>query len=242
LVLIAAGAVCVGVASVIGGATGFGAALVATPLMLLAGYDVSEVVVINLVAGLVTRVDVVVRLRDHIDWRRVALLGAGSVPGAWLGAVTLQWLPEHQMKQAVGALVVLCGVAMGLLRAGPPYVPSPGAHAVVGAIGGYLGTTTSLNGPPPVLLLIRARLAPLAFIADLAGYFVVANLLSLAVLASRDAVPSQVLSPALLLLVPVAVVGNIAGLWTARRLPAQAFRTAVVVLVVLAGALTVAVG
>jgi uncharacterized protein len=240
--LIAAGAVCVGVASVIGGATGFGTALVATPLMLLAGYDVSEVVVINLVAGLVTRVDVVVRLRDLIDWRRVALLGAGSVPGAWLGAATLQWLPEHQLKQAVGALVVLCGVGMGLLRFGRPYVPSAGAHAVVGAIGGYLGTTTSLNGPPPVLLLICAGLAPLSFIADLAGYFIVVNLLSLAVLAGRHAVPPDVLWPTLPLLVAAAVLGNIAGLWIARRLPAHAFRNAVVVLVILAGALTVAVG
>jgi uncharacterized membrane protein YfcA len=96
--LLAVGAVCVGVASVIGGATGFGTALVATPSMLLTGFDIPAVAVINLVAGLVTRVDVAFRLRDRIDWRRVALLGAGSVPGAWLGAATLHWLPEHLVE------------------------------------------------------------------------------------------------------------------------------------------------
>jgi uncharacterized membrane protein YfcA len=240
--LLALGAACVGVASVIGGATGFGAAMVATPLMLLAGFDVSEVVVVNLVAGLVTRVDVVVRLRHRIDKRRVALLGLGSVPGAWLGAETLQWLPEHQLKQVVGALVVLCGIGMAVAKSGPPYVPSPGVQALTGAIGGYLSTTTSLNGPAPVLLLMRARLAPLSFIADLAGYFIVTNLLSLPILAARDAVPPAVLWPTLPLLVAAAVVGNLGGMWIARRLPTQAFHKSVVVLVVLAGALTVAVG
>jgi uncharacterized protein len=45
--LLAVGAVCVRVASAIGGATGFDTALVATPSMLLTGFDVPEVVVIN---------------------------------------------------------------------------------------------------------------------------------------------------------------------------------------------------
>lgn len=42
---------------------------------------------------------------------------------------------------------------------------------MTGAISGYFSTTTSLNGPPVVLLLGRAKLPPLSFIADLAGYF-----------------------------------------------------------------------
>ncbi len=240
--LLALGAACIGVASIIGGATGFGTAMVATPLMLLAGFGVSEVVAINLVAGLVTRLDVVCRLWHQIDKRRVALLGAGSVPGAWLGAVTLQWLPEHHLKQVVGVLIVVCGIAMALVRSAPPRKPSTGAQALTGVLGGYLSTTTSLNGPPPVLLLMRAQLAPLAFIADLAGYFIVTNLLSLAVLVGRDAVPAGIWWPMVPALVAAAVAGNIAGLGIARRVSTQAFRSGVVVLVVLAGVLTATVG
>lgn len=240
--LLALGAACIGVASIIGGATGFGTAMVATPLMLLAGFGVSEVVAINLVAGLVTRLDVVCRLWQQIDKRRVALLGAGSLPGAWLGAVTLQWLPEHQLKQVVGVLIVVCGVAMTLVRSGAPYIPSPGAQALTGAIGGYLSTTTSLNGPPPALLLMRARLAPLPFIADLAGYFIITNLLSLAILVGRDAVPPAIWWPTLPLLVAAAVAGNVTGLCIARRMSTEVFRSGVIVLVVLAGVLTSTVG
>ncbi len=168
--MLVVGALCIGIASVVGGATGFGTALIATPIMLMVGFDIPEVVFVNLVAGLVTRVNVAYQLRSQINWRRVALLGGGSLPGAWLGAMTLSMLPEHYLKPAAGALVMLCGIAMALpVGTSAPRNPPAAAQALTGAVGGYLAITTSLNGPPPVLLLMRARVPPLSFIADLAA-------------------------------------------------------------------------
>jgi uncharacterized membrane protein YfcA len=232
------GAVCIGVAAVVGGATGFGAALIATPFMLLAGYSVPEVVVINLVAGVVTRLGVALRLWDRIHWRRVALLVLGSVPGAWIGTLTLPWLPEHQLKQTVGVVVVLCGTGMALARFSRAYTPSADVQLLAGALSGYLSTTTSLNGPPVALLLTRANLPPLSFIADLAAYFTVTNVLSLLILLGGNAAPTDILWPALPLLVATAVLGNALGLRIARRLPVRGFRAAVIGLVILVGALT----
>jgi uncharacterized protein len=80
------------------------------------------------------------------------------------------------------------------------------------------------------------------FIADLAGYFIVTNLLSLVILVGYNGFPVAVLWPTLPVLVAAAVGGTIAGLRIARRLPMQGFRTAVVALVILAGALTAAIG
>ncbi|QTJ67018.1 sulfite exporter TauE/SafE family protein [Rhodococcus sp. ZPP] len=237
------GALCIGIASVIGGATGFGTALIATPVMLMAGFDVAEVVFVNLVAGLVTRLSAAYQLRTQINWGRVALLGAGSLPGAWLGAVTLSMLPEQFLKPAAGALVMMCGVAMALpVRTETPRTPSTPALALTGAVGGYLGTTTSLNGPPPVLLLMRARLPPLSFIADLAGYFIVANVIALAILWFRDEVTESMIWPRLPVFVLAALMGNLIGLAIARRLSPGVFRSAVIVLVIAAGAVTLTVG
>src|SRR5690606_25349336 len=91
--LIGLAVLCVAVASVIGGATGFGTSLMATPFMLMVGIGLTETVVVNLVVALVTRVGVTYQLREHIDWRRVALLGGASLPGAWLGVETVSMLP-----------------------------------------------------------------------------------------------------------------------------------------------------
>lgn len=243
MTMLLVGALCIGIASVIGGATGFGTALIATPVMLMIGFAVPEVVFVNLVAGLITRIGAAYHLREHISWGRVALLGGGSLPGAWLGAVTLGLVPEQYLKPAAGIVVMLCGVAMALpTRTETARAPSTTAHVLTGSVGGYLGTTTSLNGPPPVLLLMRARLPPLAFIADLAGYFIVANIMALGVLWFHDEITESMFWPRLPIFVTAAVIGNVAGLAIARRLPPGVFRSAVIVLVIAAGATTFLLG
>ncbi|MGW5151100.1 sulfite exporter TauE/SafE family protein [Rhodococcus koreensis] len=243
MTMLLVGALCIGIASVIGGATGFGTALIATPVMLMIGFAVPEVVFVNLVAGLITRIGAAYHLREHISWGRVALLGGGSLPGAWLGAVTLGLVPDQYLKPAAGVVVMLCGVAMALpTRAQATRTPSTAAHVLTGSVGGYLGTTTSLNGPPPVLLLMRARLPPLAFIADLAGYFIVANVMALGVLWFHDEITESMFWPRLPIFVTAAVIGNVAGLAIARRLPPGVFRSAVIVLVIAAGATTFLLG
>ena len=207
--LIVIAALCVAAASVVGGATGFGTSLIATPLMLTAGIGLAETVVVNLVVALITRVGVTVQLREHIDWRRVAVLGAASVPGAWLGVQTITLLPDQHLKPAAGA------------------------------IGGYFSTTTSLNGPPVVLLLGRAKIPPLSFIADLAGYFVITSIVSLALLWSGTEIDLPGLWPLLVACVVAGVTATQLGIAIARRLPTHLFRSAVIVLVVIAGLLTI---
>lgn len=236
--MLVVGALCIGIASVVGGATGFGTALIATPIMLMVGFDIPEVVFVNLVAGLVTRVNVAYQLRSQINWRRVALLGGGSLPGAWLGAMTLSMLPEHYLKPAAGsgdAVRNSDGASGWDVSAPKPTRRSAGTHR---RVGGYLAITTSLNGPPPVLLLMRARVPPLSFIADLAGYFIVANIMTVGILWIRDEITESLLWPRLPVFVLAAVVGNLVGLSIARRLPTGLFRTAVIVLVIAAGAVT----
>ncbi|UVE96351.1 sulfite exporter TauE/SafE family protein [Dietzia sp. B32] len=237
--LIVIAALCVAAASVIGGATGFGTALIATPLMLTAGIGLPETVAVNLVVALVTRVGVTVQLRRHITWRRVAVLGAASVPGAWLGVRTLGLLPEQHLQPAAGAITVLCGLAMALPTTHHARPPSALVTATVGAIGGYLSTTTSLNGPPVVLLLGRARLPPLAFIADLAGYFVVTSVVALTLLWTGTGIDLPGLAPLLLVCTVAGVSANQLGIAIARRLPTHVFRSAVIALVVVAGLLTI---
>lgn len=237
--LIVIAALCVAAASVIGGATGFGTSLIATPLMLTAGIGLAETVVVNLVVALITRVGVTVQLREHIDWRRVAVLGAASVPGAWLGVQTVTLLPDQHLKPAAGAVTILCGLAMALPTRHEARPPSAAITAAVGAIGGYFSTTTSLNGPPVVLLLGRAKIPPMSFIADLAGYFVITSIVSLALLWSGTEIDLPGLWPLLVACVVAGVTANQLGIAIARRLPTHLFRSAVIVLVVIAGLLTI---
>jgi len=84
------------------------------------------------------------------------------------------------------------------------------------------------------------RIPPLSFLADLAGYFIVTNTMSLGILQVRDEIPHAVLWPMLPVFVAAAVVGNVVGLRIAGLLPTKVFRAAVIALVIAAGALTIA--
>jgi uncharacterized membrane protein YfcA len=233
-----AGALSVAAASFLGGVTGFGYALVATPLLLLAGFPLPFVVTANLSLALVTRVSIAYRFRAHVMPRRVVALVAGSVPGLWIGTRVLAGTDPAAIKLAAGVLVM--GVALVLARSltAPPPRPVPGAPVVAGFAGGFLGATTSLNGVAPVLLLARDKAAPRSFIADLAVYFVVSNAIALSLLTQGGALAQRALFPAAALWLPGSLAANWIGSSVGPRLPEAAFRRLTLAIIFVAGALT----
>ena len=232
------GVLCLGAASVVGGATGFGTALIGTPLMLLAGMDVASAVVVNLSAGLVTRVVVAYRLRAMMDRRRVCGLSVGAVPGALMGAAVLSALPGEALRIVAGAATVVCGLWLAIPGRAVAREPGGVATVATGVVGGFLTTSTSLGGPPPVLLMQYARVAPATFVADLAGYFVVTCGLSLSLLAVGGLIPPGLTWWIVLASVGAALLGNAVGSRIARWIPGEALRYVVITLVVVAGAMT----
>jgi uncharacterized protein len=237
-VVLGAGAVLV--AALLGGATGFGAGLVSVPMLLLIGFPLAEVVAANLIIGLFTRVAVAYRLREYIDRRRVTLLVLGSVPGIVLGRAFGDLIAANVLKVAAGLLAIAFA---GYLFVRVPPAAAGGSRfggLVAGASGGFLATTISFNGVPPVLWLSRTDAAPLAFVADLAVYFVVGNLLAVPLLLIDGNVPANRLAGLLLVWLPVGLVGNALGLRLAGRLSRRVFRAVTLGLVIVAGAATVA--
>ncbi|ANY09796.1 hypothetical protein AFB00_04630 [Pseudonocardia sp. HH130630-07] len=219
--------------------TGFAASLVSTPALLFLGFGVPEVVVVNLTATLVTRIGVLIRLRGQVDRRRVLLLAAGSVPGAVAGVAVLGRLDEQALRIGTGVVVTIAGLV--LLLGGRRISTRPGtpATAATGLLGGFLSTTTSLNGPPVAVLLDRCRLTPTAFVADFAGYALVTNAVSLALLGAQHRIPAGVLWPVLPVLVVAALVGNRLGGLLTSRVPAATFATIVKLLVIASGIATI---
>lgn len=234
-------AVCVAAAAVVGGITGFAASLLVTPALLLLGFGISEVVVVNLTATLVTRLVALRALRQDVDWRAVGLLAGGGLPGAVAGAVTAAWIDREVLTAVAGIAVVLAGLHM-LVRRHVERRRDLGAVPFVaaGVIGGYLSTTISLNGPPVAVLLGATRRTPTQYVADFAGYFVAVNAMSLGAIFANDRFDGSLFWPMLPVLVGAAMVGNRIGMKLHPHVPARAFHTAVSVLVIAAGIATLA--
>ena len=234
-----AGGLAVTLASFLGGVTGFGYSLVATPLLLLIGYDLRFVVTANLALALVTRISVAVRFRRSASPPRVALLVGGAIPGIWLGVAILKAVDPDDIKIAAGIVTMIAAALLARsVNAPPPRRTIPGAAAVAGFFGGFLGASTSLNGVAPVLLLARDKASPRSFLADLAMYFVGANAIGLAILAARHTIEPDALSPAFLVWLPGSLIGNWLGTTLGPRLPEAAFRRLTLVVVFVAGGVT----
>lgn len=227
-------------AALLGGITGFGFALVCTPLLLSLGMPLAVVVISNLSLATVTRISVAYRLRAHIDPARVAWLVVASVPGILLGTWVIARADPRMIKVTAGAVVIVA--VMPLLRSMSRPAPAriPGSTGAAGFLAGFLGATTSLNGIPPVLLLSRDRVSPQGFQANLALFFVASNLITLAVLATRHAPFAEALLPRGLIWLPVAMAGNLAGVRLGTSLPDLLFRRIALAVAFLAGVLAIA--
>jgi uncharacterized protein len=231
--------IAVALASFLGGVTGFGYSLVATPLLLLDGYALRFVVTVNLALAFVTRISVAVRFRRSASPRRVALLIGGAVPGLWLGVAVLHAVDPTDIKIAAGIVTMIAAALLARsVNAPPPRRAIPGAAAIAGFLGGFLGSSTSLNGVAPVLLLARDKASPRSFLADLAMYFVGANAIGLLILAAQDTLRTDALSPAFLVWLPGSIVGNWLGTTLGPRLPEVAFRRLTLAIVFIAGGVT----
>lgn len=226
------------VAALLGGMTGFGFNIVATPLLLLLGVAPSTAVAVTLTIALVTRVQVVYRLRQFIRWPRALPLSAASLPGLVVGASIGAVLDPQHLRIGTGVLAMIAAPIMVLSRSRARR-GSFARYAMSGFAGGALATTTSLNGIPPALGLSADAADQRSFIADLAVYFVLSNIVGLLILLVRDGV-----DPAHLELLgwwlPCALAANWAGTALVPRIDPARFRLITCGLVVAAGVVTLA--
>jgi uncharacterized protein len=224
-------------AAFMGGTTGFGFGLVLLPWLLALGFPLPFVITAIMGMTCAIRLGTVVRLHTAIDRRRAAMMLAASVPGAVLGAWTLAAVDERVLQIAAGVLVMM--VALVLARDRGPAAPVRGGPALAGAAGGFLGTTTSLSGVAPALLLARERVTPRRAIANMAAYSVAVSLLVLGMLAAHGALVGEALVPAALLWLPAALAGTWAGTSLGSRLSGPVFRRLTLGLVLVCGLVSV---
>lgn len=233
------GGLAVALGAFLGGVTGFGYTLVATPLLLLIGFPLPFVVTANLAVAGVTRISTLVRFRRYVTWRRAGSLVGGSVPGLWLGTLVLTTVAEGTIKVAAGVLTMVTALILARSLAAPAPPQVPGLALVAGVAGGFLGSSTSLQSIAPVLLLARDKASPRSFQADLAVFFVLANAIGLLILVAQGAVREDALWPTFFAWLPGSLLGNWLGTSLGPRLPEVAFRKLTLALVFVAGGVTV---
>lgn len=194
--LVAAGA-CVGAGAAVQGLVGFGAGLLAVPIValfapwLVPGPMLLAVSVITLMgAG---------RERAEIDWPIVGWATLGRVPGTVLGSLLLAAVSGQTLGLIV-AVSVLVGVGLSLVA--PRIEVRPATVAVAGVASGIGAAAASIGGPPMALVLQHGEGPRVR--ATLSAMFVVLAPVSLTGIALAGHLDAGQLAAGLWLMAPAA--------------------------------------
>lgn len=137
-------------AGLIQGLSGFGAALLAMPFLVLV-LDVREAVTLSLLNGLIINLFLSLQLKNHLDWRRIFPLVVGCVPGIYAGVVILEkWNPAI-IKCTLGVLIVAYALYCQVGGVRPTRRIKRGWAYVAGFATGTIGSAFSAGGPPTII-------------------------------------------------------------------------------------------
>ncbi len=201
--------------------SGFGFSLIATPLMTLV-LETKSVVVLNIILATITNIIVLINTWRHIDFRRMLLISAGGIIGVPVGAYLLSRLDPTVIKLAIAVLVIPFSVLL-MLGHSWHFRRDGAGCGVAGFLGGVLGASTSLGGPPVVLYLLNQGLVSRAFIGTICAFFMVINLASLGAYAYLHMVTTDILLKAALLLPPL-LLGSYLGFKVLPHIKAPMFK------------------
>jgi uncharacterized membrane protein YfcA len=198
-----------GAGAAVQGAVGFGANLVAAPLLVLLeeGFVPGPVIVASAVLNVL------------LAWRsgpgdvdptvNVAILG--QVVGAVAAGAVIAMLPTDALS-ILFAILVLLAVAVSVR--GRRLAATRRNLAGAGAVSGFMGTISGVGGPP--IALAYLGLDGPALRATLARYFLAGNLVAIPTLIIVGSLDADDLT-ACLVLVPGAILGFLVSGWLARH-------------------------
>jgi uncharacterized membrane protein YfcA len=226
------------VASLVNGVIGFANALVAVPLALL--FLSKETVVSSMVVvGLALNGFLTVRIRESFSSRLVALLFVASLAGMPVGVWMLTAIPINALKVFVGCLVVLFTV---LLQWGRFKLPQNSLlTATAGFFSGLLNTSTTMAGPPVLILLAGQELAKDPFRRTLASFFLVSGLVAALTLVVTGVMTPERASYGVVA-IPFVFLGGFVGDRISARLPERPFRVLALAVLFVAGVYSVVTG
>ena len=225
-------------ASLLQAVLGFGSALVAVPLALL--FLPKETVVSSMfMVGLSLNGFLSVRIRAPISPRPVVILFLASLFGLPLGLSILRAIPVNAMQVFVGCLVVLFTV---LLQWGKLRLPQNALLTVVaGFLSGVLNTSTSMSGPPVLILLAGQGLPKDQFRRTLVSFFFVSGLVAALSLVAAGVLTPQRASYGVAA-IPFVFLAGYVGDRISARLPERPFRVLALAVLFLAGVYSVVSG
>jgi uncharacterized protein len=215
--------------------SGFGYALVVSPVLAVLLGPKTSVVVMTLLGVPMTAANAL-RWRKDLLGREAFVVCLASLVGLPIGAWVLTTADERTLRLVVGAVVL---ALTAWLWRGLVLPPGRRTEIAAGVASGALAASTGTNGPPLVIAFQAVGMEPPAFRATLASTFMVQGSLALVSFWIGGLVTAA-LWPYVLAGAPALVAGTLIGDRLALRIDLARFRSVVLLTLAASGAVAVA--
>ncbi len=198
------------------GVIGYGLTLFSAPVLFL--INPVYVPTALLIDALFLNVIILLRERAACQWHLVRWAALGNLLGAALAGIVIAQISAAQFQLAFGILILLA-VAISVFGYQLPLNAAAGTAA--GFASGFMGTCTSVGGPP--MGLLYQSLPPAQIRGNLAAVFLIAGIASLLALFFAQRLTMRDMQLALFCL-PGMLLGVMVSGWFKRWLPDRLVR------------------
>ena len=151
------------------GMTGFGSSLVAMPLLTLC-IDVKGAVPLCTLSSVVITTFLALRLKKHLDWRKIFPLCLAAIPGIFVGITLLKKVDSASLSLGLGVLLIAYS-GYSLLVKSRPRTIHPAWSYMAGFLSGAIGAAFSAGGPPTIIYATQSDWNKDEIKATLSGFF-----------------------------------------------------------------------
>jgi uncharacterized membrane protein YfcA len=156
------------------GVTGFGFGLLAIPLLSLF-IDIKTAVPLCNLLGILVTAFLSLRLRKHIDRRKILPLLFGCIPGVAVGTLVLKKAPPELLSVLMGIMLIAYALYRLTSKQQPRSIHPRWAYAA-GFFSGAISSAFSAGGPPTIIYTTLRGWDKNEIKATLSGFFLTGSL------------------------------------------------------------------
>ncbi|MCF8056577.1 MAG: sulfite exporter TauE/SafE family protein [Desulfocapsa sp.] len=203
-------------AGFIQGITGFGSALVAIPLLSLF-LDIKSAIPLCILNSLVITTYLSLKMKKHLDVKKIAPLCVAAVPGIIVGSTILETVSSSIIRVWLGILLVAYSLYSLLSRPKPKKLHKLWGY-LAGFLSGAIGAAFSAGGPPAIIYSTLNDWGKEEIKATLSGFFLFNSYIIATAHAVRGLTNIEVFTY-FMISAPVVLLGTVLGSICYGRIP-----------------------